>query len=282
MISSRMILIFDELWLWLKLLSKRISDDNMTIQAGNLAYVSLLALVPLIAVIFGLLSAFPIFFEVSIQIKKFIFTNFVPATGNIVQLYLDQFLANVHRVTILGVVGLIITSLLLMHSINTTLNTIWRCHEKRPLIYSFIIYWMILTLGPLLVGTSLAISSYLLSLRWISDSSYYGLIDQVLQVFPILLSWIAFWLLYNTVPTRSVPTFDALIGALVASLLFELGKKIFTMYVTVFPSYQLIYGVIAVIPLLFLWVYWTWCIVLLGAEITVTLDDYRKLKLHTA
>jgi len=269
---------YHALWLWLKLLWKRIDDDNMTTQAGNLAFVSLLALVPLIAVVFALFSAFPVFAEVSVQLKNFIFTNFVPATGNVVQRYLDQFVANVHRMTALGAIGLIITALLLMHSVDTALNTIWRSHKKRPLVYSFAVYWMILTLGPLLAGASLAISSYLLSLRWISASGVYGIIDQVLRVFPLLLSWLAFWLLYSIVPTRSVPSRDALIGALVAGALFELGKKGFALYVTMFPSYQLIYGVLAVIPILFLWVYWTWCIVLLGAEITVTLGDYRQLK----
>jgi len=278
MTSRPFILTCHALWLWLRLLWKRIDEDNMTTQAGNLAFVSLLALVPLIAVVFALFSAFPVFSEVSVQLKNFIFANFVPATGNVVERYLDQFVANVHRMTALGAIGLIVTALLLMHSVDTALNTIWRSHKKRPLVYSFAVYWMILTLGPLLAGASLAISSYLLSLRWISASGVYGVIDQVLRVFPLLLSWLAFWLLYSIVPTRSVPARDALIGALVAGALFELGKKGFALYVTMFPSYQLIYGVLAVIPILFLWVYWTWCIVLLGAEITVTLGDYRQLK----
>ena len=250
----------------------------MTTQAGNLAFVSLLALVPLIAVVFALFSAFPVFSEVSVQLKNFIFTNFVPAAGNVVQRYLDQFVANVHRMTALGAVGLIITALLLMHSVDTSLNTIWRSHKKRPLVYSFAVYWMILTLGPLLAGASLAISSYLLSLRWINATGVTSLVDQMLRIFPLLLSWLAFWLLYSIVPTQRVPPRDALIGALVAGALFELGKKGFALYVTMFPSYQLIYGVLAVIPILFLWVYWTWCIVLLGAEITVALADYRQLK----
>lgn len=266
------------LWLWLKLLWKRIDEDGMTTQAGNLAYVSLLALVPLIAVVFALFSAFPVFSEISVQLKNFIFANFMPAAGSVLQHYLEQFVANVHRMTAVGATGLILTALLLMHSIDTALNTIWRSKEKRPLIYSIAVYWMILTLGPLLAGASLAISSYLLSLRWVSDSGVYGFIDQILRIFPLLLSWFAFWLLYSIVPTRRVPSRDALIGALVAGALFELGKKGFALYVTMFPSYQLIYGVLAVIPILFLWVYWTWCIVLLGAEITVTLDDYRQLK----
>lgn len=265
-------------WLWLKLLWKRIDNDAMTTQAGNLAFVSLLALVPLIAVVFALFAAFPVFSDISVQLKNFIFTNFMPAAGNTLQRYLEQFVANVHRMTAVGAVGLIVTALLLMHSVDSALNAIWRSDKKRPLVYSFAVYWMILTLGPLLAGASLAISSYLLSLKWINVTGVTSLVDQMLRFFPLLLSWLSFWLLYSIVPTQRVPARDALTGALVAGLLFELGKKGFALYVTMFPSYQLIYGVLAVIPILFLWVYWTWCIVLLGAEITVTLDDYRQFK----
>lgn len=104
---------------------------------------------------------------------------------------------------------------------------------------------MILTLGPLLAGASTAISSYLLSLRWASDLN--TVIDNVLRILPLLLSWISFWLLYSIVPTTRVPNRDALVGAFVAALLFEAGKKGFALYITMFPSYQLIYGVLAVI-----------------------------------
>ncbi|MCE0491955.1 virulence factor BrkB family protein [Pantoea sp. Mb-10] len=265
-------------FLWVKLLWRRIDEDSMTTQAGNLAYVSLLALVPLIAVVFALFAAFPVFSDISVQLKHFIFSNFMPAAGDVIQRYLDQFVRNVNKMTAVGAVGLIATALLLMHSVDSALNTIWRSNNHRPMVYSFAVYWMILTLGPLLAGASLAISSYLLSLRWMNVSGMTSVIDQVLRIFPLLLSVLSFWLLYSIVPTRRVPARDALIGAIVAGLLFELGKKGFALYVTMFPSYQLIYGVLAVIPILFLWVYWTWCIVLLGAEITVTLDDYRQLK----
>jgi len=267
-------------FLWLKLLWRRIDEDNMTTQAGNLAYVSLLALVPLVAVIFALFAAFPVFSDISVQLKNFIFTNFMPAAGDVIQRYLDQFVANVNKMTAVGAVGLIVTALLLMHSVDSALNAIWRSNSPRPMIYSFAVYWMILTLGPLLAGASLAISSYLLSLRWVNVTGVTSLIDQALRIFPLVLSIVAFWLLYSVVPTRRVPGRDALTGAVVAGLLFELGKKGFALYVTMFPSYQLIYGVLAVIPILFLWVYWTWCIVLLGAEVTVTLNDYRQLKLQ--
>jgi len=264
-------------WAWCKLLWERIDQDNMTTLAGNLAYVSLLSLVPFVAVVFALFAAFPMFSDVSIQLRHFIFANFMPATGDIIQRYIEQFVANSSKMTAVGACGLIVTALLLMYAVDSALNTIWRSKRVRPKIYSFAVYWMILTLGPLLAGATLAISSYLLSLRWVSG--FDSLIDNVLRIFPLLLSWLSFWLLYSIVPTTRVPARDALVGSLVAALLFELGKKGFPLYITMFPSYQLIYGVLAVIPILFVWVYWTWCIVLLGAEITVTLGDYRALKL---
>lgn len=261
---------------WFKLLYHRIAQDNMLTLAGNLAYVSLLSLVPLVAVIFALFAVFPVFADIGVQLRQFIFTNFMPATGDILERYIDQFIANASRMTILGTAGLIITSLLLMYAIDSALNTIWRSSRIRPKLYSFAIYWMILTLGPLLVGTSLVISSYLLSLRWASELN--SMMDDILRIFPLLLSWLSFWLLYSVVPTSRVPAKDAVTGAFIAALFFESGKKVFTLYITMFPSYQLIYGVLSVIPLLFIWIYWTWCIVLLGAEITVTFNDYRQSK----
>ncbi|VFS42843.1 ribonuclease BN [Salmonella enterica subsp. enterica serovar Typhimurium] len=129
----------------------------MTTLAGNLAYVSLLSLVPLIAVVFALFAAFPMFSDVSIQLRHFIFANFMPATGDVIQRYIEQFVANSNKMTAVGACGLIVTALLLMYAIDSALNTIWRSKRTRPKVYSFAVYWMILTLGPLLAGVSLAI-----------------------------------------------------------------------------------------------------------------------------
>ena len=263
---------------WLAVLWRRIDEDNMTVHAGNLTFVSLLALVPLATVVFALFAAFPVFSEISVQLKHFIFNNFVPAAGTVVEDYLERFVSNVNRMTAVGAIGLIVTALLLIHSIDSALNTIWRSPKQRPLVFSFAVYWMVLTLGPLLAGASLAISSLLFSARWLNDSGVTHFLEPALRLFPLLLSVLAFWLLYSIVPTRQVASRDALAGAAVAGVLFEAGKKAFSLYVTMFPSYQMIYGVLAVIPILFLWVYWTWCIVLLGAEITVSIEHYRQLK----
>lgn len=263
---------------WLVLFWRRIDEDNMTVHAGNLTFVSLLALVPLATVVFALFAAFPVFSDVSVQLRHFIFDNFVPAAGTVVEDYLERFVSNVSRMTAVGAIGLIITALLLIHSIDSALNTIWRSTKKRPLVFSFAVYWMVLTLGPLLAGASLVMSSYLLSVHWLNDAGLTHLLDPILRLLPLLLSVLAFWLLYSIVPTCAVPGWDAFCGALVAGVLFELGKKAFSLYVTAFPSYQMIYGVLAVIPILFLWMYWTWCIVLLGAEVTVSINHYRQLR----
>jgi membrane protein len=261
------------------LLLKRADRDGLTLLAGHLAYVSLLSLVPLIAVVFSLFALFPVFSEISEQLKAFIFNNFMPATGDVIQRYLEQFVANSSKMTAVGTCGLIITALLLIASVDSVLNKIWDSKNKRPIVFSFAVYWMVLTLGPILLVASVAISSYLLSLNWLSNvTDVHSVIDRALRVLPLLISWVSFWLLYQVVPTVRVPPKDALIGALVSGILFELGKKVFALYIQLFPSYQLIYGVLAVIPILFLWVYVSWCIVLLGAEITVTLGEYRSLR----
>ncbi len=263
---------------FVRLLLKRADKDDLTLLAGHLAYVSLLSLVPLIAVVFSLFALFPVFSEISDQLKIFIFNNFIPSTGNVIQRYLEQFVANSSKMTTFGTCGLIVTALLLIASVDSVLNKIWNSKKKRPMVFSFAVYWMVLTLGPILLVASVAISSYLLSLNWLSINGVHSVIDQMLRILPLLISWISFWLIYQVVPTVRVPPLDALMGALVAGLLFELGKKGFALYIQLFPSYQLIYGVLAVIPILFLWVYVSWCIVLLGAEITVTLGEYRSLR----
>ncbi|MFV0549417.1 MAG: virulence factor BrkB family protein [Limnobaculum xujianqingii] len=261
-----------------QLLWARANEDRLQMMAGNLAYVSLLSLVPLITVVFSLFALFPMFAEVSIQLKVFVFNNFVPAASETIQAYLEQFVANSNKMTAIGICGLIVTSLLLIGSVDTALNAIWHSERQRPMVYSFAVYWMVLTLGPLMAGASMAISSYFLSLSWFHDGDMGSIVDRILRIFPLILSFVSFWILYCIVPTERVPGRDAAIGALVAALLFELGKKGFGMYVTMFPAYQLIYGVLAVIPILFVWVYLSWCIVLFGAEVTVTLGVYRKLR----
>ncbi|MCX8582163.1 virulence factor BrkB family protein [Gilliamella sp. B3482] len=258
---------------FLVMLWSRINHDRLTSSSAELAYTTILALVPLITVVFSLLSAFPMFNEVSQSLKQLIYSNLVPTASDTIQNYLEQFIANTKKMTFIGIIGLIITSLLLINSINNALNRIWQTKRKRSFMYNLTMYWTILTLGPILVGSSVAVSSYIFSLKWLSNAAS-G--DLLLSTLPFIISVVGFWLLYSIIPTESIPFKEAAVGALVAAILFEIGKRAFALYVTSFPTYQLIYGVVSSIPIMLVWIYCSWCIVLFGAEFAATLADYNK------
>lgn len=260
---------------FLLILWQRINRDRLTTSAASLAYTSILALVPLITVIFSLLAAFPIFNEASQAFRELLYANLAPAASDTVQEYVEQFIANTNRMTIFGLIGLMVTSLLLIRSIDSALNYIWQTTRKRSIMYNLTMYWTVLTLGPILIGASIAISSYIFSSNWLSDIP---VSNGLLKFFPFVISILGFWLLYCIVPTESIPVKESMIGAVVAAVLFELGKKLFTLYVTSFPTYQLIYGVLASIPLLLVWIYFSWCIILFGAEFAAALVDFNKHK----
>ncbi|MCG7496764.1 virulence factor BrkB family protein [Vibrio sp. Of7-15] len=269
-------------------LAARISHDRLTVSAGYMAYITLLSLVPLVTVLLTALSGFPAFSGVGIVIQEFVIQNFVPAAGDAVKGALNEFVANTGKMTAVGGAFLFVAAVMLISAIDKSLNYIWRVQEKRRAVFSFSMYWMVLTLGPLLVGTSIAATSYLTSLKLIESEAVTGLYTQLLGWLPIILSFSAFLGLYILVPNKKIYFRHALCGALVAGLLFELSKKGFALYITQFPSYQMIYGALAAVPILFVWVYLCWCIVLLGAEITAGLGEraqwdpaYQLQSIHT-
>jgi membrane protein len=253
-----------------------IRSERITVSAGHLAYVSLLSLVPVIMVFFMIMSAFPAFEDVREQLENFIFTNFVPTAGDVVQDYMGDFVSNASSMGAVSIISLLVVALLLISNIDKTFNHIWRTQVERPLIYTFAVYWMVITLGPLLIGSSIVVSSYLAGLAAFAEEYTPGLGTFFLKLVPSFAAIGAFLILYMIVPNRPVRAKYALCGAVLATVLFELSKKGFAAYVTSFPSYQVIYGALAVVPILFLWVYLSWIVVLLGAvftySITVTCD----------
>lgn len=265
------------LWAVLRLLCprlwRRIDEDQLTVSAGYLAYVTLLSLVPLIAVVFGVLSAFPVFADGRGALEQFLFENLVPAASDAIREHLLAFAENTKRMTAMGAVFLFAAALLLISNIDRTLNNIWRVPQRRSFLASFPVYWMVLTLGPLLVGSSIVVTSYVVSWRISGDEMLSSIYLQLLRGLPFVLSVAAFFILYTVVPNVRVRPQNAMLGALLAALLFEASKKVFAFYVTKFPSYEAIYGALAAIPILFLWVYLCWLIVLIGALFTATLDE---------
>ena len=274
--------IFHKLWLehngLLFYLLRRTRREQIQVVAGYLSYVCLMSLVPLIVVMFSVMTAFPLFAELQDNIEQFVYQNFVPAAGDVVKEYLTGFVANASKMSAVAIGFLFLAALLLISSIDNAFNKIWRVNDKRRTITSFAMYWMVLTLGPILVGASIALSSYLISMVKVDEYDVLGLFDLLLRLLPLLSSIIAFVILYMAVPNKAVPFKFAFSGAVIAGVMFELAKKAFAMYIAAFPSYQVIYGALATIPIIFLWVYVSWIIVLIGALITVSLQEYTSLK----
>ncbi|MFD1007535.1 MULTISPECIES: virulence factor BrkB family protein [Oceanisphaera] len=260
-----------------RFLLARIQNDRLKVTAGYLAYITLLSLVPMLAVIFAMMSAFPMFAELRETIQHFVFANFVPAAGDVVQEKIQSFVDNASKTTAVGVVALAFTAMLLISAIDQNFNYIWRATEKRRLSVAFATYWMILTLGPILVGASLVLTSYITTIR-VFDNDVLGLGGQLLSIFPFILSTLMFVVFYMVVPNTRVKFSHAICGALVAGVLFEIAKRGFAFYIVKFPSYEAIYGTLATIPIIFVWVYLSWMVALLGAEITAGLGEYESLR----
>jgi len=263
---------------WWKAYFSRCQQDQITVNAGYLAYVTLLSLVPMIAVGVAIFSAFPVFESFRTGIENFIFNNFVPTSSDAIKEHISAFAGNASQMTSVGIGFLVVVALFLIRNIDITLNKIWRVKTKRKAIFSFAIYWMVLTLGPVILGASLGVTSYLVSLASIADQEIPGFSGVLLKLLPYSISMAGFILLYTLVPNADVPLKCAVPGALFAAILFESSKTGFALYMSHFPSYEVIYGALATVPILFVWVYLSWIVVLLGAEFTASLQEQKKEK----
>ncbi|MBE4344037.1 virulence factor BrkB family protein [Vibrio parahaemolyticus] len=259
--------------MFFKYLFNRLTHDRMNVNAGYLAYITLLSIVPMLTVLLSILSKFSVFANVGEVLQGYIIENFVPTSGEAVHIALQEFVANTGKMSAVGGGFLFIAALMLISNIDKNLNYIWRVKDKRRLVFSLSMYWMVLTLGPILVGASIAATSYVTSLQILENETLSGAFNLFLRWLPLLLSFFAFLGLYILVPNKKVHLLHGAVGAAVAAILFEFSKKGFALYITQFPSYQLIYGALAAIPILFVWVYLCWMIVLLGAEVTAALGE---------
>lgn len=256
---------------WMQYINRCI-DDQITVNAGYLAYVTLLSLVPLIAVGVAIFSAFPGFESTRLAIESFLFTNFVPTSSDVIKEHISSFAGNANQMTAVGIGFLAAIALLLIRNVDATLNRIWRIKKKRPMMISFAVYWMVLSLGPVFLGGSIAVTSYIVSLVSFADQGIPGFSGFLLKLLPYGISMVGFIMLYTLVPNTRVSFKAAIPGALFAAMLFELTKKGFALYISHFPSYEVIYGAVATIPILFVWIYLSWIVVLLGAELTACIS----------
>ena len=244
--------------------------------ASSLAYTTLLSIVPLIGVMFSFFGNLTVFEDVSNELQEFVFGNFVPEFGRTVQQYLISFSLNASQLTTTGIIALIIIALMMMSTIESSMNHIWNVLSKRRPLARFLVYWAILTLGPILVGIGLYTTSYILALPVVTSvHSSLMLKTRLLAMMPFVTTTMAFTFMYILVPNCYVNRFSALVGGVIAALFFEVAKYSFGLYVKAVPTYQMIYGAIAVIPMFLIWIYVSWLIVLLGAQITYCLSVFR-------
>ncbi|WP_316366258.1 virulence factor BrkB family protein [Candidatus Thiodiazotropha sp. CDECU1] len=261
---------------FLRLWLHHFSHDGGIKHVAALTFTTLLSLVPLMTVMLALLSIFPVSDRISDQIENFLFQNFVPAAGEAVQQHLKNFSQKAAQLSGVGFLFLILVALLLMSNIDKAFNTIWHVRRKRSPLATFTVYWAILSLGPILIAISVGVTSYLVSIPFFSEAETVVMVSsRLLSMMPIMISALAFTLLYALVPNRSVMLRHALAGGVIAALLFEATKRGFALYITTFPTYEAIYGTLAVIPIFLIWIYLSWLVTLLGAEFTYCLGIYR-------
>ncbi|QGM81524.1 virulence factor BrkB family protein [Otariodibacter oris] len=258
---------------FIRLFFYRFKQNKISVYSGHLTYSTMLAMVPLIMVAFSIFTLLPIFDEATIQLKQFAYDNFAPNASHLVEEYLDLFVENSKKMGIISILGLVFIALLLISSIDDALNEIWHNTEKRSVVLSFIIYLCVLIFGPMLAGASIAVSSYILSMEMFGKEGIFSFSTYLLKFMPFFLIWLMFTLAYVIVPNTKVSIKHASIGALIAALFFTLGKQAFVWYITTFPSYQAIYGVLATIPIMIVWIHLSWQVVLLGGQVASVLKD---------
>lgn len=261
----------------IRFIAGRFVLDRCPQAAASLTFATLLSLVPLVTIALTLFSAFPVFENFSTQIKIYLLNNLMPETaGVVISQYMQQFTDSAARLTTVGIGFLVVTAMSMMMTIDKAFNVIWRVARPRPLAKRLAVYWAVLTLAPLLIGASLSLTSWLvgLSMGYAKHIPVFGV--GALKILPVIFATMAFTLLFRLVPNRYVPRRHALLGALVAAIVFESMNRMFGYYVSNFPTYKLVYGAFASVPIFLMWIYLSWLSILLGAVIAASLSHWRR------
>jgi orotidine-5'-phosphate decarboxylase len=257
---------------------RRIDEDRCFKAAAGLTFTTLLSIVPLIAVVLSVSSTFPAFQQWIETLQHFVMRNFLPETGRrLIDTQLIEFAGKAAQLTAIGLVFLGITSLSLMLDIDETFNELFRVQQRRSPLRRVLTYLAALAVVPLLVGASVSITSWIVgqSLGFLGQPQWVSI--GVLRLVPYAFTCLAFTLVYYLLPNRSVALRHAIAGGLIAGLAFELAKLGFAAYIRYFPTYTLIYGTFAVIPIFLMWVYVSWLVVVIGATITAVLPQYDRV-----
>lgn len=260
----------------------RFNRDGCFAASGALSYTTLVSLVPLGVIGLGVLSAFPTLAGSREELLQLLFRNFVPGINEQAAWWFQHFAGSAAQATAIGIIGTAAIGVLLLVTVEDQLNAVWRVTVPRPWVQRVLAYWTLITMGPLLVGTSLTLSTYLNTAARRAGLDPDAIVQlasgwphYLARAVPFLLEWFACTLLYIIIPNCAVRWRDAMLGATVASVSIEILKIGFVIYIASLSSYQTVYGAIATIPIFLLWMYVSWMAVLLGAVVAANLPTWK-------
>ena len=258
-------------------LVRRAKNDTIFRVSSSLSYTSLIAIVPLFVIGLAIFSAFPGFTTIKTQFQDFILKNFVPDIGQEISQYFVSFLNASAQITTIGVVGLAVTSIMLLSTIENSLNFIFKVYKPRNIKTKITLYWTVITLGPILLGAAFSLRSYLFTLQslmpeGISNSMYLS------QMIPNLITMLVLVMVYVLVPNKKVKISNAFVGAFIAVLLFWVLRKSFGILVIENATYKTLYGALAALPVFLIWMYLAWSVVIFGAVVTAALEEYQAIE----
>lgn len=265
-------LTLDEVRDLLRFARRRLREERLPQVAGSLTFTTTLALVPLLTIVLAILTIFPVFDQLRVALDTWFVETLMPrAIANTISDNLNQFASQAKGLSLLGASALLVTTTTMMGMIERAFNQVWGVRQPRPWSQRVLVYWALITLGPILFGLSLSVTTRL----YTATSGLVQTMPLAGEVFYTLVSVAlttgAYTLLYMVVPNRRVFWRDALWGGLGAAIAFEVAKRLFALFIRQFPTYEIIYGALAALPLLLVWMYVSWLITLVGAVLAAAL-----------
>ncbi|PNK60128.1 YihY family inner membrane protein [Psychrobacter sp. FDAARGOS_221] len=274
---------YDHTWFsFLRFLVRHFLEDNCQQKAASLTYTTLLSIVPILTVLLMILSSVPALESVREQISQVIYSNLLPQSSLQVSEYLNNFAEKSSNLTAIGAMVLFVTTIMTLTTIERAFNQIWRVEERSGGLKSILRYWTIITLGPLVLGTAFIASSAVQSLSLLNKQvAGYGIDWSFwVQVISFAVTVAGFIGMYWFIPKARVPWKTAAIAGVFVAVVFELLRNVFGLIMSNFTSYEAIYGAFAAFPILLLWIYMSWNLILLGVEISYTLTIFASGEVH--
>ena len=261
---------------FLSFLFRRAQNDTIFRVSASLSYTSLIAIVPLFAIGLAIFSAFPGFNAIKEQFQDFILKNFVPDIEQEISHYFVDFLNATAQMTTIGVIGLVITSILMLSTIENSLNFIFKVYKPRNIKTKITLYWTVITLGPVLLGTAFSLKSYLFTLQKFMPDDIVSSPFFLSSLLPTLITMLTLIMVYVLVPNKKVKFANAVLGSITAVILFWFLRKGFGLIILKSATYKTIYGALATLPIFLIWMYLAWAVVIFGAVVTAALEEFQQ------